>query len=100
MQRAWRGKTTGAETLPLSRDELGALVGTVAGRGQPVICQMWQTFLSFHSIIIIVAIVVLIRSSKWLFKSNLYILQEAGSEKSSPLSKVTQQRCRAPTHNH
>lgn len=100
MQRAWRGKATGAETLPLGRAELGALVGRGAGRGQPVICQMWQTFLSFHSITVIVATVVLIRSSKRLFKGNLYILQEAGSEKSSPLSKVTQRRCRAPTHNH
>lgn len=31
MQRAWRGKATGAETLPLGRAELGAVVG---GGGQ------------------------------------------------------------------
>lgn len=64
-------------------------MGRVAGRGQLVTCQMWHTFLSFHSIIIV--IVVIIRSSKWLFKSNLYILQETGSEKSSSLSRVTEQ---------
>lgn len=39
--------------------------------------------------------VVTIGSSKQPFKCHCYILQEAGSAKSSPLSKVTQRQCRA-----
>lgn len=52
--------------------------------------------LSFHSVVITV---VLIRASKWFSKSNSDILQEGGSEQSSPLLKVTQQQCReSPAH--
>ena len=52
-------------------------------------------FVSFHSVVI----TVVIRPSKRLFKSSPDVLQERGSEQSSPPLKVAQRQCReSPAH--
>lgn len=52
-------------------------------------------FVSFHSVVI----TVVIRPSKRLFKSSPDLLQERGSEQSSPPLKVAQRQCReSPAH--